>query len=829
MTRADESWRSVIEPKIATATRAASVFVEVPSRDKPMTWPLVLAPLDDDARAMIDRLVAPSAPDWIRKLVRPATERDELASIAIATAPSASVTKTNAAVAIMISPVALASLKLDVLELATESAVTARTDPGDPIEWLVHFIAELSHDWPLDIAFARANEQARSSSWAEMYANPEDLQESRISAFAERTLREANAVRRAKPPIDLASLGVVVEQLDHQLENATWDHESGDASKIVEHAAELARLTKMSNSKAPNGAKPDPEARRLSAACVRGEGASMRVRPTAPLAAGAEGYVEVDVRAPQLDRATHPLAMPDIISGEPDKDEFDLDVFWISSLGTQSGKLRLPRSGASNRKVFRYCRPADSAKLTVLVVLMYAQRLVQAGELEINADTHEVSWRETILVQRALDQVKASSAANAAATIASDGATTFALGSDEPKILAGMHTPQAGVVSESLRRALGRASASASTRGVLSDDDFRAMLIDVAKAGVILYGQILSKAVRGAEHVQLIERSAGSWFPVEFVYEHAAPLPEARVCDREVDMSQHGCDAGCRARADGRNWVCPRSFWGTSKTIERWSLRDVSDRRAPSASSDPLVFCSPSGPEREIDVLSEGLAAFSRLVSADTRAAIDELCKKTKGGATTNGWRGVAERVRRTNPGLHIVLAHHEQEAEDGYDALEVDNDLRTVPYIDEEVVGGGARRPLVLLLACNSLSPDAGIAGPAQQYLSNGAAAVVGTTTLVWAPVVARVVFDLARALCRKDARVRLSEWLRQSRLRLLAKGDATAFSLVAYGDADWVLRGTELDWQIPDGALSRDADDDAARPLREKKPSKRRAGANT
>lgn len=101
----------------------------------------------------------------------------------------------------------------------------------------------------------------------------------------------------------------------------------------------------------------------------------------------------------------------------------------------------------------------------------------------------------------------------------------------------------------------------------------------------------------------------------------------------------------------------------------------------------------------------------------------------------------------------------------------------------------------------------------------------MVATTTLVWAPVVARVAFGLARALKGRSVRIRLGEWLRRQRLELLLERDATAFSLVAYGDAEWELIGAEIEGEIPNGAPSREADSDACRPLREKKSVARRS----
>jgi hypothetical protein len=530
------------------------------------------------------------------------------------------------------------------------------------------------------------------------------------------------------------------------------------------------------------------------------------------------------VRAPEKDRATHPSAMVDIVSIEPDKDEFDLDVFFITALGTQSGKLRLPRSGASTRKVFRYVRPADSATVTALVVLLYGSRLVQAGELGIDSATHTVQWRETLLVDRALSECSGR-ADKGSVTIASDGARANAL---VEGFVEGMGVPNATVVTGCIRAALQSASDAASSSRALTDEQFRKLLVTVARAGVMLRDEIVSEEVRSATHVQLIERSAGSWFPVEFVYDApdgVAPGEDAKVCERPIaDPSVRGCDDQCPCILSPEDWVCRRRFWGTSKTIERWSLKEQAKRPELQTRSNPLVFCSPRGDRRELAVFREVVAGFSTLVEPETKSAIAQLCQWTNGTASSTGWKGVRELVGTTTPGMHVVLAHHEPPAsKTSFDSLELDGDFRSLPDINRTVVirqGGGA--PLVLLLACNSLGPDEGIASPAQRYLNSGAAAVIATTTLVWAPVVARVVFDLARALSKPDVRVPLSEWLRTARLRLLLAKDPTAFSLVAYGDANWLLAGWSCEHEIPDGARSLAADDDANRPLQRRKPSK-------
>lgn len=828
-------WGDTLLPQLSPAALAAawqgsSVFVEVAPRVAAMSWPLVLAPLDDGASALMTQLFL-VAPNWIHTLARVASDADQLASIAIAIEPSGDAQARRATVAIAFSAGFHSSEELEALARRTDSAITAFTEPSDPVQWLIQFIAELSHDWPLDIAFQAANRQS-GSPWAVMYGNPEDLERSRISAFATRALRAADTIHRAGPPIDLDSLANAMTDLDVQLGRATWDSERGDASDVVKQVELLARMTKMQSRKPANGeSKSDAESRRLSAACVSGEGASKRARPTAPLAPGADGFVEVDVRAPEHGRAAHPTAIPDIVSQDPDEDEFEFDVFWIDpELGTQSGALRLPRSGASNRKVFRYRRPATSAKLMVTVVLVYAQRLVQAGEFEIDADDHTVRIRDAVFVARTLEKLSARSDAPATATITSDGTHTHSLERRDTEFVEGMYTFQANKVSACLLDALGTAASTASTRGELDAEGFRKLLVNVACAGVILRDQIKFTSVREADHVQLIERSAGTWLPIEFAYDHDAPNDDARVCDRVMaDTATRGCDATCRARTDGAHWVCPRAFWGTSKTIERWALGGDSELPASTASRpEPLVFCAPTGKTKQLDLSREWVAAFSRLVAEDTQKTIEALCAKTNGGASSTGWAGVEAIVSRSNPGLHIVLAHHEKATADGdWDALEVDDDLRITPRINRSVVGGTSP-PLVLLLACNSLAPDAGVASPVRRYLDSGAGAVVATTTLVWAPVVARVVFGLARALNGTNVRLRLGEWLRRQRLELLLQRDATAFSLVAYGDAEWELVGADFGSDIPDGAPSRDVDDDALRPRREKKPAKRRATAN-
>lgn len=808
---------------LARRRGVASVFVEVSAREQTMSWPLVISGLDERASEIIERAVELNP--WIGALARIATDEDKAVSLAIATEPPSETSRASAVFAIAHGDFAWDAEIARSLEAKVGSTVTARTSSADPIQWLVELLVQLSHDWPMDIAFELANRAANSPSWALLYGHPDDIERSRLSSVADRTLREADKLADNVGSMPASELDEAKARLGDLLKHATWQHEMGDPQKVVAEIEFIAKSIGKPTTDAQRSApERDAEGRRLSAACVSGEGATKRGRPTAPLAAGEEGFVEVDVRAPEKDRATHPSAIVDIVSAEPGKDEFDLDVFFVTELGTQSGRLRLPRSGTSNRTVFRYVRPAGSKIVTALVVLLYQSHLVQAGELAINPDQHEVVWRETLLVERALGELSGR-VDNGAVTITSDGAQANALVQD---FVEGMGVPHANVVTECIRMALQSASDAASSSSALTDEKFRQLLVTVARAGAMLRDEILSEEVRTATHVQLIERCTGAWFPVEFVYDAPdgiAPTESAKVCDRPLtDPAARGCDGQCPCLQSPEDWVCPRRFWGTSKTIERWSLKEQEKRPELKRDSNQLVFCSPRGDRRELAVFREVVAGFSNLVETETRSSIAQLCQWTNGAASSNGWQGVKDIVSAKQPGLHVVLAHHESAASKAsFDALELDGDFRSLPDINRTVVTRQSSvAPLVLLLACNSLSPDEGIASPAQRYLNSGAAAVIATTTLVWAPVVARVVFDLARTLSKPEVRVPLAEWLRTARLRLLLAKDPTAFSLVAYGDANWILAGWSCAHEIPDGAPSLAADNDANRELKPRKPSK-------
>lgn len=276
--------------------------------------------------------------------------------------------------------------------------------------------------------------------------------------------------------------------------------------------------------------------------------------------------------------------------------------------------------------------------------------------------------------------------------------------------------------------------------------------------------------------------------PFEFVYEYAAPDPNATLCGNWRTALETGrCPQTCARKADT---VCPNGFWGISKVIERHA---VAPRRA-SEGETGLQSEAVSGRDT-LRIAGHAVYACSERV---TDADLDAMrqCLEAAGIAAHqardwNEWRSF---VDGDQPSLLIALAHA-----DGRRAtatLEIGGQaLRTIQiseaHLRSSAAGAAQAEPFVALLGCDMAGTGDAYANHVYVFRQRGAAVVVGTIATVLAEhstsVAARLVQSLTFASPAQTRR--LGETLRELKRRALLDGELMPLCLVAFGDADWLL----------------------------------------
>jgi hypothetical protein len=101
---------------------------------------------------------------------------------------------------------------------------------------------------------------------------------------------------------------------------------------------------------------------------------------------------------------------------------------------------------------------------------------------------------------------------------------------------------------------------------------------------------------------------------------------------------------------------------------------------------------------------------------------------------------------------------------------------------------------PIVLLLGCRTANASLSYLNFVGEFRSQGAALVVGTTATVLgrnvAPIAQCFIRELAMAARRQDHDAEVGELLRTVRRRMIAEQNAAAFALIAFGDADLIVK---------------------------------------
>lgn len=324
------------------------------------------------------------------------------------------------------------------------------------------------------------------------------------------------------------------------------------------------------------------------------------------------------------------------------------------------------------------------------------------------------------------------------------------------------------------------------------------LLRGLAQQGSTLFDQLVRLGLgtlKDVTFLQVVSAEAAELWPVEFVYDYGYPRDGAGLCaDWREALATGTCSCGRAAAAagPGRRTVCPLGFWGIRMEIERRVERarlagtvvepDATDEGRPLRPVDSVLF-----------------AASNKVRAADRTATTRALQASfgVNGLHTAASWRAWRKVVRTQGPPLLLALPHNGRD-EGNTIVLEIGNRLRPsrLPSVligRQDILSDlrdGDTGPIVMLLGCTMAEADVSWQNVAAKFLQESAPVVVGTLVptlgrqaAVMATIAATMLADRA-----SDGKS-IGELVRDIRRRLLALGFTLAMSIVAFGDARWLV----------------------------------------
>ena len=811
----------------SSAAEVARLLVDTPSLDArsvwtrdasvqgaAWTWPLDIAfrsrqaaGIGAEVQELLDRA------DWVRKLIRvrhggrgagaevllvrgsPA----EAAAIATGGRPP------EARLILLQSETPADPAEIDqALTAASErhpgAAVAWAHVPKDRFEsWLVYFVAELSHNRPLDLALFEAARTVPGGAAPVVRANAEMIERAKLSTSMTalgRRLRHLGNVgfKMAIPPGGRAEaiLGmtgsapaeVIADRLEAVPTDVGFAHETGLATAVTELAEALP---------------PESEHRFLQAQLASGPGGETAL-PT--WTSGIDNVLRVRIGQPDPSWLTPPEAKPfPVEAAVGDEEETQAEVVCLVP-----GVLRRPRRqaitirrvGPSSICDFRIPVTANRTALRARVVVVHAGRVLQSGVLDgpvvaPGAAGAEATWRLDVMPRadlaglRARQRFHASVLLEPGSTVVTDPSSDRPASFKAPPILGRLQQVIDGKFTDVGKQPDKYGPDLTSPASV---DLIRSLAVNGAQVRRELEAAGLPAAVLSARRLQVVATTTSVRLPFELFYDGPAPLPAAPLCPHAVDALTAGkCPAACGPDQGGDQMVCPLRFWGLSRVIERHiesttllpNGGDFSFRPEPSGGRQQLRLFEASavaGSRRVDKLLPTGLAALRTKLEA-----LGQVAARHRLAVNWSDWTDI---VGSAQPSFLMLLPHTQLLGVQP--ELEVGDDWLVLGNLTAKHICQGGATPLVALLGCETDVDPTEAFSIVTTCRFEGAAAVIAfgaTIAVVHAvPAAEELIDQLAKATPGT-----LGDAILATRQRLVAKGWLAALDLTAYGDADWQL----------------------------------------
>lgn len=633
----------------------------------------------------------------------------------------------------------------------------------------------LSHDEPLDVALFEALAGAGRAPLC--LGRPGAFAAARLSSHSRSVLPKA--ARRAVP--DAAELLQAVERSPE----AEFSREIHGASRLAKVAEALAE--------APEAREP----RLVHANLFRDGERVVRAR----LGGRHELRVQINPLDPYGLAADAPLTEPpDWVEGETHQLQVVLQDLTTRKEDRQRPAFRaltLPPTGPSSVARFELVIPPDVPEFRArLAIVEPPARILQTLEYRVlvtaSAATDGASmWLRVETSPRDLDLLDGARSAVPISFIVNEDSRAehliTAIKSGEA-----LTVPLASFENlvSNLAKALD-AFADGQKAGGIGEGESLKLLRKVADKGVQLREALVAQwgasSLSTAKRIQLVSADVNMMLPLEVCYDGPAPSQKARLCRRAKTLLKRGATRCTCKPSPGV--VCPLRFWGLSRIVERHG--PIPEVAKALDNSKTGAIADRAGPGHVVDVGGPVLWVMDAIVDSggdgDTLDVRQKLSTRLKGRlkkdlVEADTWKQWRQSVKQ-GPRIIAAVVHH------GDDELVLDDESLGLGQVDQSLVGSAS--PIVVLLGCRTQAGGGSSFQPAFRFKIANVPVVVATQSLVIGQFAARCAQEVVMGLRAQRGRraIPLGDFLRATRGRLLAKGLTVALSIVALGDADYLV----------------------------------------
>ena len=307
------------------------------------------------------------------------------------------------------------------------------------------------------------------------------------------------------------------------------------------------------------------------------------------------------------------------------------------------------------------------------------------------------------------------------------------------------------------------------------------MLVDQGRG---LHGWLKANgygALGSARRIQLTDADPTEPLPIEIVYDGRLATDDAVACPQWAEALEKGYCENCAQITGFRSpYICPLGFWGLTKVIER------------------QTGLTPSEPGRLQPLNSVLFAASDLVLEADyktTRKALTEAFRQPP--LIAEEWAQWPKLVGKHRPTMFVVLPHQDRDPKVKVDYLEIGasdriklGELGAADFLRSP----DGPHPLVLLLGCRTANASVSYHNFIADFRTNGAPIVLGTLATILGRDAAAIAREFIRELVAARSTgagkpIPFGEAMRAVRRAMVAKHQAAALGLIAFGDGDWTM----------------------------------------
>jgi hypothetical protein len=332
-------------------------------------------------------------------------------------------------------------------------------------------------------------------------------------------------------------------------------------------------------------------------------------------------------------------------------------------------------------------------------------------------------------------------------------------------------------------------------------EDQSSDLVMLARQGRRLYNTIQEQLggndispinLRSITRLQLVSEIRDV-FPLELVYVYPTPKPNAGLCTKFQQAILEGKCEDCEGldEDDIVDVVCPLGFLGMRCVIERHMIKPLRLTKSLLDGNKYQILVGLTAGGKKLSPFNSSLAAASIRVKQKSKQKLYEALQDLfpQGFEFAANWDDWREKVKK-KPSTLLLVPHTEEERT--IPCLEIGETKLANIEINKSILGESEEgsRPLVLLLGCVTGLPEEPYQGFALSFSKAGAAITVITLSQIHESRAVQLAEILLKQ-CYQSAKDHqtFSEAMLLARRTAMAKGYPEVLTLVADGDADWVL----------------------------------------